>query len=970
MSEADNTTKLMDKKINQAFTKATADLHSYQWSIGLLSDLKTLFPSKFGSSLTTLSKLTARPRSASTISTTAKLPKPKPSFKVVLGVGKAFSDATQLFRFFNSLLEFETETVYSTFVEQGYSIVITGGNHNSIVAAAVFMVASDGIFVDALAVSTGHHENSIALTDAVFEPADVPQVNFFLDIKDGSFRRLGLGSLLLALISRCAILRCKDSPGVFLKAHKRYFKFYKEAGFDRLGKKDTLPAQLLRIVPKVNRAVVKKSTTFLMGHTPKATGPHDEAAQDAAAALAAMAATEAPPPNTPSPNTPKQGKRPQDPRPGQEVTKVSVELFSDHESDADYDTYPIVPDAGSGWTLPDHDYWEPQSKPYKRFKATAPEDSHLPTQKEVIAKHGGEVRHALGRLKLIRKAQEYKSDTQFMQSLNTKATDRKYSIAFTDQAYLTLAAVADLNRPIQIHTDKLEANNNEVLVSVSSYILPKKTTLQELIEDEDTREALKPKVLQVKVSVPWLMQTTRPDIAKWIEDSLFGTKVQRVHGSNLATDPLDLSFSGKNERDKEFVSAPQGHVQRSFRPNPRPSSAEAKAVKGRLSVRQKKGPLVLKGLRPVRADASSIAYYDIQGNATETLCAILKEEATKLGIEYLSPPPQAATQVVKLKWVPTKQLNKDPKEHGVWHGAFAVRVGTDKSTTVLQECGLLREWVENQFAPPLLEECKKVSAGEAGKRNPKHYLYIPAGDVHDTNDDPPPTTELLLHVTVPYLQGEEDSCLRMSMASALSAMGFESEAKEVASQSALVGCRLELIQKATVLVTKVFGQSNLVLKKLHNHASSVAEIAKEDASWPILLIIQTGDGCYGTHAVTTWNQMIFDSNCVSALRWSQKSLDWCSGKDSTCVGFSRAYRICPANLGQTQPQSTISIGAHVLSQGAATQDVAWVMRLPSKKRKGYHVRHTDGKTETLSMENVNRVLVPSSTVGGLQVVQW
>jgi hypothetical protein len=258
-------------------------------------------------------------------------------------------------------------------------------------------------------------------------------------------------------------------------------------------------------------------------------------------------------------------------------------------------------------------------------------------------------------------------------------------------------------------------------------------------------------------------------------------------------------------------------------------------------------------------------------------------------------------------------------------------------------------------------ECKNIATGGDGKRNPKRYLFIPPGDVHDVETDPPPNTELLSHVTLVYLQGDQDTCLQHSMASALTAMGFEAEAKVVAADAALVGCKVTLVPRAAALIQKVFSKSNLAMKKLHNHACSVAEIAKEDASWPLILIIQTSDGSHGTHAVTTWNQMIFYSNCVHSLRWSQRALDWCSGRDSTCVGFSRAYRICPANYGEKLPESAITVGSQV--RFLDYDSFGWIMRGPSKKRRGYHVRHSNGKTQAMSKGEVERFLAPRLQVG-------
>ena len=145
-------------------------------------------------------------------------------------------------------------------------------------------------------------------------------------------------------------------------------------------------------------------------------------------------------------------------------------------------------------------------------------------------------------------------------------------------------------------------------------------------------------------------------------------------------------------------------------------------------------------------------------------------------------------------------------------------------------------------------------------------------------------------------------------------------------------------------------------KRINGHACSVDDVAKEDSSWPIVLLLQTSDGCYGLHAIITWKNLIFDSNCEHALRWSQKSLNWCSGKASSCTGFSRVYRICPASMGPI-------VGRHVHPRSGSI--AGWIMRLPSKHRKGYHVRYADGATDNMSEEEAEKgALVRRCPVGG------
>eukprot|EP00978_Attheya_sp_CCMP212_P000841 scaffold1766_cov39-Attheya_sp.AAC.1 len=109
--------------------------------------------------------------------------------------------------------------------------------------------------------------------------------------------------------------------------------------------------------------------------------------------------------------------------------------------------------------------------------------------------------------------------------------------------------------------------------------------------------------------------------------------------------------------------------------------------------------------------------------------------------------------------------------------------------------------------------------------------------------------------------------------------------------------------------------------------------------------------------------------CPFLPQQQQKSLDWCSGKDSACIGFGRAYRICPTNVAQTKPPSAIPVGVLVQSPMADSQSVSWVMRLPSKKKRGYHVRHANGTTERMSEEEVANCRVESSSVSDQEAVE-
>lgn len=329
---------------------------------------------------------------------------------------------------------------------------------------------------------------------------------------------------------------------------------------------------------------------------------------------------------------------------------------------------------------------------------------------------------------------------------------------------------------------------------------------------------------------------------------------------------------------------------------------------------------------------------------------------------------------MKLKWVPSELPGKNPASDGVWHGAYAVHLGHSGASWVLQECGLLTDWVESVFAASLREECKQIAGGRMGERRTTKFLFVPAGDVHDTADDPPPESEVITSASTAYLQGDKDTCIRDSLASALIAMGFVTESKIVRNNATLVGSSLALVKSTAAVVRTVFAASNLRLKKLHNHACSVPDIACSDSSWPIVLLLQANDGGHGSHAVTTWNSMIFDSNHRHPLRWSQKSLDWCSGKDSICVGFSRAYRLCPDDHGVALLNSCLSVGFQVRSSRTEPNTLGWigqpntlgwVRQLPSKRLPCYRVQYTNGRIDVLSEEGVARLGIDSSQVGDL-----
>ena len=327
-------------------------------------------------------------------------------------------------------------------------------------------------------------------------------------------------------------------------------------------------------------------------------------------------------------------------------------------------------------------------------------------------------------------------------------------------------------------------------------------------------------------------------------------------------------------------------------------------------------------------------------------------------IPYAPPPPTNKTQIVKLKWVQSQKANRT-RDDGVWHGLFAVASGVATGHTALQECSLTKDWVEKQFTKAFRIQCKSIAVADTTNRQYNKYLYIPAGDSLSSMDDVLPSNQLLTGVHVLYQQGLLDTCLRHSMSSAMHAMGFTKEAKTLALEDSLTGVTIDLTAHAATCFRKIFKNSSLVMKKVFNSACSVDKVTQEDTSWPMVLLLQTSDGCAGSHAITTWKGMIFDSNCPTALCWSQRSLNWCSGKGSTCVGFLKVYRLCPDGYGRMFQDCTSKIGTQVQSNVSGSTALGWVRQLPTyhsngKQRKGYIVCYTDGSMVEWSQADVDK----------------
>jgi hypothetical protein len=156
-------------------------------------------------------------------------------------------------------------------------VVVTAGPTDAIVAAAAFIAAPDGLFVDAIAASHGSHRKAFKLLANDFsdgwpllqEFLSVHDTNALTQARNGQFQKIGLGSLLVALLSRFALVRCDESPAVCLKANKETQNCHSHRGFQAVAKTGFVaPANLFSIVPLVNRKGNPKTASMM--RTPSA----------------------------------------------------------------------------------------------------------------------------------------------------------------------------------------------------------------------------------------------------------------------------------------------------------------------------------------------------------------------------------------------------------------------------------------------------------------------------------------------------------------------------------------------------------------------------------------------------------------------------------------------------------------------------------------------------------------------------
>ena len=66
--------------------------------------------------------------------------------KVTLGFGDGFTQARDIYEFYQTLIYFDTATEFSSLMKVGHTVVIIGDSYNGIAAAASIVIAKDVLF--------------------------------------------------------------------------------------------------------------------------------------------------------------------------------------------------------------------------------------------------------------------------------------------------------------------------------------------------------------------------------------------------------------------------------------------------------------------------------------------------------------------------------------------------------------------------------------------------------------------------------------------------------------------------------------------------------------------------------------------------------------------------------------------------------------------------------------------------------
>ena len=231
-------------------------------------------------------------------------------------------------------------------------------------------------------------------------------------------------------------------------------------------------------------------------------------------------------------------------------------------------------------------------------------------------------------------------------------------------------------------------------------------------------------------------------------------------------------------------------------------------------------------------------------------------------------------QVKDYKETKTNKSNLQAHKRLKRHAIFLCQDANGKSFPV----------TENELKSNLDNEYIELIKSHA---NTDGFINVPAGNVRKTS---------LLHkhpklVTtnspeLRYLQGDEDLCVVKSFVSALHHIGFESEAAEIDRLYNLRKSDTETKANAmetTIRIAEKVLPKTFAYKQFGPGEFDYCKLKKHSV---FLGCIETSDG-HVNHAVTLFQDHIFDSNEKVALRLSREGMNYCSNDSADTLQFKR-----------------------------------------------------------------------------------
>ena len=178
-------------------------------------------------------------------------------------------------------------------------------------------------------------------------------------------------------------------------------------------------------------------------------------------------------------------------------------------------------------------------------------------------------------------------------------------------------------------------------------------------------------------------------------------------------------------------------------------------------------------------------------------------------------------------------------------------------------------------------------------------MKVPAGDAK--NDDNKVDKSIQLKTKNLFVQNQSSTCLVDSFSSALVQFGFVHQGKKLHEMNKKLNQdNVELMNDFVKSVNSLFHGFQLCLVKVSKHGTKTTlesnDLLKYNDSFPLVVTLNNNKGMTGQHAISIFNNTIFDATSNYCLTKSQKSLDWCvSGGEPNvvCTSVEEMYQLQP-----------------------------------------------------------------------------